>query len=116
MFTKIDNFSDEMEHMLRITEPKVIFCDADNIARVRKALRTLARVVPIFTFDRKVDGARLIDDLLHETGTENQFLPTVLEDGSRQAAAIICSSGTTGPPKGVSLSHAMLLEQMSKVL
>lgn len=102
--------------MLRLTQPKVLFCDADNIDRVREALGVLDRVVPIFTFDRKVDGARLVDDLLHETGTEELFLPAVLEDGTKQAAAIICSSGTTGAPKGVSLSHAVLLEQMTKVL
>lgn len=94
--------ADEIVHMLRLTQPKVLFCDADNIDRVRQSLAELDSVVPIFTFDRKVDGARLVDDLMHETGTENDFLPAVLEDGTKQAAAIICSSGTTGAPKGLS--------------
>lgn len=78
-FTLINNIqsinTDEMAHMLNLTKPKLIFCDADNITTVREALKQLQISVPIFTFDRKVDGAGLVDDLFIETGTNiNDFM------------------------------------------
>lgn len=38
--------------------------------------------------------------------------PTQIGDGSKLAAVVICSSGTTGLSKGVTLSHAQLLDKM----
>lgn len=40
--------------------------------------------------------------------------PTTLTDGSRHPLAIVCSSGTSGPPKGVCISHAQILYQLSQ--
>lgn len=66
---------DEMAHMMQLTKPKLIFCDAENITTVREALKQLHTSVPIFTFDDKVDGARLVDELFIDTGTNiNHFM------------------------------------------
>lgn len=40
----------------------------------------------------------------------------MLKDGQTQIAAILSSSGTTGPSKGVSLSHAAILQRLTKIL
>lgn len=42
--------------------------------------------------------------------------PSPISDGFVLPAAIVCSSGTTGPPKAVALSHAALLYQLSNIL
>lgn len=34
-------------------------------------------------------------------------------DGEKETAIIVCTSGTTGPPKGVCLTHAILLDNFS---
>lgn len=60
---------------MQLTKPKLIFCDVDNIATVREVLKQLRIIVPIFTFDGKVDGARLVDELFIDTGTNiNHFM------------------------------------------
>lgn len=60
--------------MLALTMPKIIFCETRNIEFVREALLGLGLTVPIFTFGAKVDGARIVDDLLSKTGTEEDFM------------------------------------------
>lgn len=67
--------SDEMVHMMRMTNPKLIFCHGDNIATVREAMMQLNISVPIFTFEGNVDGARHVDELFIDTGTNiNHFV------------------------------------------
>lgn len=67
-------FSAEIAHMLTLTMPKIVFCETRNIDFVREALLGLGLTVPIFTFGEKVDGARMVDDLLRKTGTEEDFV------------------------------------------
>lgn len=60
---------------MQVTKPKLIFCDADNITRVQEALKKLDSVIQIFTFDREVVGARLVDELFIDTGENiNHFV------------------------------------------
>lgn len=58
---------------MQLTNPKLIFCDAGNITTVREAIKQLQISVPIFTFDGKVDGARLVDELFIDTGTNIDY-------------------------------------------
>lgn len=55
--------------MFNLTKPKVIFCDDYNIVTVRKALLQLQLTVPIFTLSSKVDGARWVNELFIDRGT-----------------------------------------------
>lgn len=66
-------FTAEIAHMLKLTLPKIVFCETKNIDFVREALLGLGLTVPIFTFRAKVDGSRIVDDLLLKTGTEEDF-------------------------------------------
>lgn len=67
--------SDEIVHMMKLTKPKLIFCEADNITTIIEALMQMGISVPIFTFDVTVKGARLVDELFIETGSNiNHFV------------------------------------------
>nr|XP_019930946.2 probable 4-coumarate--CoA ligase 1 [Aedes albopictus] len=98
---------DEIAHMMRQTQSRLVFCDASNYNTVRQASKkAVAGDVTIFTLDQLTEGARSIQELLVETGSENEFRPTLVEDTTKTIWSIFCSSGTTGLPKGICLSHA----------
>lgn len=66
--------SGDITHMFRITRPKLVFCDADNLDRVRRSLSDLNLTPRIFTFDQRTNHSDSVDDLLVETHEEDRFL------------------------------------------
>lgn len=61
---KFYSFAAEIAHMLKKTQPKIIFCDSYNVLSIRDSLKLLKATVPIFAFGGKVDGARMVEELL----------------------------------------------------
>lgn len=57
------NFIAEIAHIMKMTQPKIIFCDSNNVLCVRDSLKLLKTSVPIFAFGGKVDGARMVEEL-----------------------------------------------------
>ncbi|XP_055296968.1 probable 4-coumarate--CoA ligase 3 [Sitodiplosis mosellana] len=104
-FTKL-----ELMHMLSITRPKVMFCDASIYDLVQECLNDLENDAKIFTFSGQSGDSIPVEDLFEEVEGEGTFCPVEL-DGENTIAAIICTSGSTGLPKGVCLSHAIILHQ-----
>uniref|UniRef100_A0A1I8JUU0 Uncharacterized protein n=1 Tax=Anopheles funestus TaxID=62324 RepID=A0A1I8JUU0_ANOFN len=101
---------EDMAHMIRLTEPKMIFCDDDNVEVVCKAVRTVfADDRPIYVFESSCSNVKHAEDLLKPTGREEQFVPPHLGDSHELLSMIVCSSGTTGPPKGVCVTHAQTI-------
>lgn len=58
---------------MQVTKPTLMFCDADNIPMIQEALKKLDSIIPIFTFDREVEGARLVDELFLDTGIKINY-------------------------------------------
>uniref|UniRef100_A0A182LYT5 AMP-dependent synthetase/ligase domain-containing protein n=1 Tax=Anopheles culicifacies TaxID=139723 RepID=A0A182LYT5_9DIPT len=101
---------DNMAHMLRLTEPKMIFCDDSNVEVVGKAARSvLDGERPIYVFESSRTNVEHAEDLLKPTGREEQFVPPHLGNSHELLSMILCSSGTTGPPKGVCVTHAQIV-------
>lgn len=98
----------DMKHLFGITKPKLVVCDAEVIERVQQALRELNFDIKIFVTSKdEFKGASSIFDLLAPTGTEDNFVPPKFaQTVDKKILAIMCSSGTTGAPKGVMLTHA----------
>lgn len=111
--------------MLRLTRPKVLFCDADVVATVRRAIEDLLMLgkgeIALYTVDRNVDGTKSAEDLTADKSNmdadaERDFVPTAVgPDCTRHPVAIVCSSGTTGASKGVAISHTLLLNQLTGI-
>ncbi|XP_070136509.1 uncharacterized protein [Drosophila bipectinata] len=95
-----------IEKLYGLTRPKVIFCDGDEYEKVKEATAKLD--VKVITMRNHKPGSIPIETIL-ETQIENKFQPTHLELGSNHTLAILCSSGTTGTPKAVTISNSHLI-------
>uniref|UniRef100_A0A182VSH0 AMP-dependent synthetase/ligase domain-containing protein n=1 Tax=Anopheles minimus TaxID=112268 RepID=A0A182VSH0_9DIPT len=104
---------EDMANMLQVTQPKFVFCDADNYEVVRKALQRVVpkgnQPPPIYVFECTRSDVNHAEDLLKETGQEKAFMAPYLGDARKTFAVILCSSGTSGAHKGVQLTHSACL-------
>lgn len=96
-------------HILQQTRPKLIFCDPENIDVLRECCTEIQLESKFVTFFKKVEGAKYIEEYL--TGYEKQlvFESPQVTDNKQLIAGIVCSSGTTGLSKPISLSHSCFL-------
>ncbi|XP_062548676.1 uncharacterized protein LOC134213550 isoform X2 [Armigeres subalbatus] len=102
---------EELAHMMRLTQSKVVFCDETNRAVVEEAVRDSIRGNPrIYVMGKGSTSAPSVDELLVPVEGEETFEAPYLGDSTTLMAVVLCSSGTTGAPKGVCLSHAHLIE------
>ncbi|XP_037048512.1 probable 4-coumarate--CoA ligase 3 [Bradysia coprophila] len=89
-------------------KPNVIFCDINAYDTVVAALAELNHQAKIFTFDGERGGSVNVDHLFEKVDDDADIIP-VSVDAVNHLAAIVCSSGTTGPAKGICMSHSMLI-------
>ncbi|XP_062552732.1 probable 4-coumarate--CoA ligase 3 [Armigeres subalbatus] len=109
--------ADEIAHMLRQTQSKLLFCDAENYDTVKVAAgKALEGDYRIYVMEGAQEPTLAVDQLFKPTGTERMFYPRYLGDSYKLVANITCSSGTTGLPKGVCNSHAQTISGFCKVV
>lgn len=97
--------------MFNKTRPKLVFCDHDLFEKTKEALRETKNNAMIFTLLKKVPVVPFANELLVPTGTEYHFQPLKFDQrASEKLIAIVCSSETTGPPRGVCMPHTAVLQ------
>ncbi|SPP83721.1 luciferin 4-monooxygenase-like [Drosophila guanche] len=94
-----------IEKLFSITRPRIIFCDGDEYEKVREATQDLEKVEIVTMRNHPEGGSTPILQIL-SSSIEDNFLPVRLEQGIDQTLAILCSSGTTGIPKAVTITNS----------
>ncbi|XP_060526778.1 uncharacterized protein LOC132702259 [Cylas formicarius] len=98
----------EVKHVLGLSKPKVVFCSEKTINKLLAALPNHPHILKLVLFGnkRRVDkNIVMFEDIIQGPFEfDESFQPPPL-DMKETVATILCSSGTTGLPKGVMCTH-----------
>lgn len=120
-----DVTEDELIYILNHSESKIVFVENDKaLAKIKKVQSKLTALKSIILMDPKssndLNTFKLYD--LIERGKElqaqgvNQVDKRIEEVKEDDIFTLIYTSGTTGQPKGVMLSHANMMHQLTDVV
>lgn len=108
----LDNSFDNehIKHIFGQTKPVLVFCDAEVYQTTKTILDELGNEAKVFTLREKIAGVPFVTELLQSTEEERLFVaPKFDEPADQKLLAIICTSGSTGFPKGTIKTHANFL-------
>ncbi|TDG46909.1 hypothetical protein AWZ03_006613 [Drosophila navojoa] len=102
-----------IRQLFDITKPRLICCDALDYEKLRNIASALN--VPIIIIHGRIAGVTSIQELLQASIPED-YEPSQFERGIDRIMAILCSSGTTGTPKAVTISNSRQIFESHRYL
>jgi malonyl-CoA/methylmalonyl-CoA synthetase len=101
--------SAELKYFLGDATPSIVVCDSHDESKIR-ALADDAGIKHVLTLDSNGNGS-LIDQ-----SRRTSAAPINVDSGPDDLAALLYSSGTTGVPKGIMLTHGNLLSNAQSLV
>ncbi|TKJ17805.1 hypothetical protein CEE44_04740 [Candidatus Woesearchaeota archaeon B3_Woes] len=103
----INLLAEEYEYLINDSGSKVVFVDSKNLIKIEKIRKNLSSLKEIISIEEKnrTKGIKLFKDEIEKYSSELKSQNITLSS----EALIIYSSGTTGKPKGVILTHENLI-------
>lgn len=102
----------ELNHAFNLSKPKLIFASSmivERLLRVAERNEFVKLVVQLGHDKSAKSGATMFNHFIHKYLRPKQVLNSVPVNIREHVALILCSSGTTGMPKGVQLTHLNVL-------
>ncbi len=106
----------ELRYVLSDVEAQIIVTEAERLATVREAVQGLSHVRQIVVLGGSDNTSANPPELRLESLAEYEPRTTLPNIDSADVAVMLYSSGTTGRPKGVLLSHANLLAAAESIV
>lgn len=98
----------ELKHVLSLSEPKIIFCSESTIDKMNAIKSNYPYIKHLVAYGPNkttLSGVINFDDIIQGVeDVDDNFKPPQI-DLKETVATILCSSGTTGLPKGVMCTH-----------
>lgn len=104
-------FPDETQTQIQLSEAKLIFAHPDIVSTIKEALVLCKKEIPIICIDMGVgrpEGTVSFKEIIEDGHVDLDILKNVKRT-SNDVSFLPYSSGTTGLPKGVELSHSNLV-------
>lgn len=102
--------SDDIKHIMKKTNPKIVICDEEGISRIQGLLEEVGSDARIYSSSNSEIYPSALD-FLYATNDETNFvLPKFAKSSDEKLMAILCSSGTTGRPKVNNIMFMILMQ------
>ncbi|XP_019564525.2 probable 4-coumarate--CoA ligase 1 [Aedes albopictus] len=101
----------DLTHLMGLTKPKLVFCTEHNQSTVQNAIKLIQSEAQLIVLDGSENHKRIF--ATHDA--EKLYRPPYLGDSDQTIAVVVCSSGTTGLPKAVCVTHAQLIAPYSMI-